>query len=590
MNARFVGMIVAIVFVGITVGTASAGLFDDITKTLNDAGNAIVESGNQIVQEVKEAGQEIGVVEKTPVPKNEKQGSSGSTKVVSTPSENQTPAHSKLPGGVTSRIKKMNKELDKVEKKLAKGAGTPVDRANRAKLDLKRAKGIMKEIENRYAGQFAQDHPEFQIAVARLASVEQAHSQALGIAVKEQNQLAEQEQARISAENEEAARLVREKQAVEDAEEAARASKLASCSSWDSKLTEFTYGPRAFNSYQTDDQELLRGWKTNYDAAKKLVQSYPDGLCAQADSQAKLIAQKMNQFEAIYEAAQAEMREAEMLRGDFVFSSAPIKGDGKKLVSQPSFNAGDYIYGMIRTKKNWAELYGKSKNFSIRVDVTIDGKKIHAQFITLQDSSYAKKDFLVFNVAPRLEHLAAYTDPNIRYGKTTESIVQGPNELSYELGKLGPGSHEVEFTIQYYGKVLAAGGFTVEGDDFVAYSTLHDKIAGGVTAARTLPPAKMKNAKFEKEMAELLREAGWSNVYRLNIIDKDWWIERVDGGNTAVSARYLTAAAITELADGSYCFRKCTFHQDRLLSGGFGKFYLSHQSEAVPIPKSNLDK
>ena len=59
--------------------------------------------------------------------------------VAAAPAPKSTVTVAKLPGGVTSRINKMNKELDKVEKKIAKEEGTPADRAKRAKLDLNRA-------------------------------------------------------------------------------------------------------------------------------------------------------------------------------------------------------------------------------------------------------------------------------------------------------------------------------------------------------------------------------------------------------------------------------------------------------------------
>ncbi len=100
----------------------------------------------------------------------------------------------------------------------------------------------------------------------------------------------------------------------------------------------------------------------------------------------------------------------------------------------------------------------------------------------------------------------------------------------------------------------------------------------------------MQNKKLEKEMTALLKEADWDNVYRLNIIDKDWWIERVNGGNTPIKARYMAAAALTRKPDGSYCYKKCTFHQDKLITGAFGELYLSHQGSEVPINKENIDK
>jgi len=100
----------------------------------------------------------------------------------------------------------------------------------------------------------------------------------------------------------------------------------------------------------------------------------------------------------------------------------------------------------------------------------------------------------------------------------------------------------------------------------------------------------MANKKMAAEMKALLENAGWSNIHRINIVDKDWWLDRVAGGNSMVKSRHMAAAALAKGDDGNYFYRVCTFHQDRLLSGGFGKLYLSHQGDKVPVPKKNIDK
>ena len=74
----------------------------------------------------------------------------------------------KLPGGVTSRLKNMNSEMDKAEKSLAKGSGSASDRATRAEQYLKRAHGYKDEIEKKYAGQYSEDHPDVATAYDRL--------------------------------------------------------------------------------------------------------------------------------------------------------------------------------------------------------------------------------------------------------------------------------------------------------------------------------------------------------------------------------------------------------------------------------------
>lgn len=566
--------------------TGFAGLFDDISKELSEAGNTIVESSGKLMDQAKDVGQELGIVEKEPEPA--KNSSQQTKPVTANKPQSSTGSTGKLPGGVTSRIKKMHKELDKVEKKLAKGAGNSVDRANRAKLDLKKAQKFMEEIESRYRGKYSPDNPEMVAATNRLASTVLAHQIALGEATKE----VEAQNASAAKEHEEKLAAKRklqvEEQKKQELEMAKQQQVEASCDEWYKRLEQYTFGDKAFNSYQTADWNLLDGWKINYDEAVELKAKYPVGLCSKADSQKEVIDRKMEQFEAIYGAAMKGKKEASKNLGQIVFDTKPLTETGSN--GKSHFSAGENIYGLVQVTKPFAEIFKKKSGFSIRVDVKIDGNKIHAQFIKIKTPEYGARNTLIFNVAPEVEKLVAYTDSNIEYGKSTPVIKQGPNELSHELGKLSPGTHKIEFEIQYYGKKWAAGEFTIEGDDFQYYASLHKEIAEGVVAARTLPEAKMQNKKFEKEMIALLKEAGWENVYRLNIIDKDWWIERVDGGNTAVKARYMAAVALTESSDGSYFYKKCTFHQDRLITGGFSALYLSHQGTAVPISKGNIDK
>ena len=314
-----------------------------------------------------------------------------------------------------------------------------------------------------------------------------------------------------------------------------------------------------------------------------------DGECSQADSVATTLDNKMAQFSEFFQSTMAKQTQARVDKGQFVFSSTPISS-GKTANARSEFKAGDHIYGIIEVVKPWSEIYGKKNNFNVTIEVKIDGKKIHSQFIKLKTEDYAARTSLIFNVAPELKNLVAYSDTNIDYGKSTPVIRQGPNELTYNLSKLSPGQHNVTFLIQYYGKTWAEGSFTISGKKFNKYAKLHKQIAEGVVSARTLPEAKQVNKKLTKEMIGLLEDSGWANVYRLNIVDKDWWVERVSGGNSPVKAKYMAAAALTKGDNGSYYYKHCTFHRDKLISGGFGPLYLSHQGEAVPIVKNNIDK
>ncbi|MCZ7586692.1 MAG: hypothetical protein M5R36_27000 [Deltaproteobacteria bacterium] len=59
-------------------------------------------------------------------------------------------------------------------------------------------------------------------------------------------------------------------------------------------------------------------------------------------------------------------------------------------------------------------------------------------------------------------------------------------------------------------------------------------------------------------------------MLKLHIVDKDWWLDRVAGGNSMIQSRHMAAAAAYKDADGKYYYKTCTFHEYRLLTGGFG--------------------
>ena len=585
-------LVICIAFSWSCGATVKADLFGDITKKLSEAGDAIVETGGKVVDGVKEAGQDIGVIEKDePAQKPEAVKKEVVETPVAEPAGTAVASASSepLPGGVTSRINKMYKELDKVEKKLSTGAGSASDRAKRAKLDLDRAQKFMDEIEKRYSGQYSPDHPDMIAAVSRLQEARTNFDLAMSDATAKDSAIAAanaKARAEEAAERERLAKQAREKAA---ADRAAMENAQAVCENWRDRLAEYAFGDKAFSSYKTNDEQELATWRTHAGEAKSLLAEYPKGLCPSEDNVAELLADKIAQFEEVDMAIAAEKKAMAADIGEILFATTPFTGTNNPAV-QKTFRAGDYIYGIIKVVKPWSVIYKNDQSANIRVDVTIDGKKIHAQFVNLKDPDYVKRDYLIFNIAPDVKNMVAYSDPKIEYGKTTAAIIQGPNELTHHLSQLTPGSHTVSFDISYYGKSWATGEFTVEGDDFGAYAALHSKIAGGVVAARTLPAAQMQNKGMEQEMAELLKEAGWDNVYRLNIVDKDWWIERVDGGDTPVKARYLAAVALTKKSDGSYCYKKCTFHQDKLITGAFGQLYLSHQGDEVAIAKDNIDK
>ena len=158
------------------------------------------------------------------------------------------------------------------------------------------------------------------------------------------------------------------------------------------------------------------------------------------------------------------------------------------------------------------------------------------------------------------------------------------------LSKLSPGKHRFEFFIQYGQDVYAKGYFTIEGSDYAFYADLHKKAKQAMFKNATLPPAKMQNKSMEKTMRSLLINAGWKDIHRINIVDKDWWIDRASGGNSAVVSRHMAACALAKDKDGSCFYKRVTFQQDKLITGGWGKLEISHQGSKIKIPKENIDK
>jgi hypothetical protein len=383
-----------------------------------------------------------------------------------------------------------------------------------------------------------------------------------------------------------------EAQAAEEAAAQAAAAE-AECEGWKDRLSVYTDGDKALYRCVSANAEQMPACKEQYDEAEALLAEFGETPWAQEPcgairSTLSDLERYMENFTASYEAYAAEHAAAIANLGEIVFSKAPIDPNNPADLTN-QFNAGDTIYGLIQTKKPWSEIYDGKSSADVMVNVLLDGEKIHAQFVTLKSPELMAQQYLVFEIAPDPDEMTAYANPDRVYGMSTATLRQGPNELTQHLAQLDPGEHTMAFDITYYGTTWAAGGFTVRGDDFGGYAGLHEKIAKAVAEAVTLPPAKKTDKAMAAEMESLLENAGWENIHRINIVDKDWWIDRVAGGDSAVQSRHIAAAALARDDDGYY-YKVCTFHQDRLLTGGFGELYLSHQGDRVPIPEANIDK
>ena len=98
----------------------------------------------------------------------------------------------------------------------------------------------------------------------------------------------------------------------------------------------------------------------------------------------------------------------------------------------------------------------------------------------------------------------------------------------------------------------------------------------------------MKSADLEAQMNALMKERGYK-VERLYLKDKDWWIERVAGGDSAVKSRYI-AAAVAFKEDSNYFYSIVKFQQPKLISGTWGALEVMDTGQKKAIPEENIHK
>lgn len=266
-----------------------------------------------------------------------------------------------------------------------------------------------------------------------------------------------------------------------------------------------------------------------------------------------------------------------------VFSSSPIDPANPANLTT-SFKAGDTIYGLIQVDKSWREIYeaeGK-KELGLMIVMAI-GESQTLQYITLKKAAYIDGSHLVLDIAPAPEKMTAYKDPDIAFGEGKGNRKIGPIAFTYELGQLPAGKHRIEFFIRNYGDKPAAGAFEIEGTDFKFYAGLHEKVKAASEAIDTLPPVGMVNKELEALMRKLLDNAGWTNILRVVIIDKDWWLE----GETS---RYLNVAAAAKGADGQCYWCNLQFTQPKLISGAWGALELTKTGIKRNITEENVNK
>lgn len=292
-------------------------------------------------------------------------------------------------------------------------------------------------------------------------------------------------------------------------------------------------------------------------------------------------------------APKAEAEPAAAAGGKIVFSTAPIDPDKPENLAT-SFKSGDYIYGLIQVEKTWRDLLGKGNKsatkIEVPIDMLIDGETVDFQYIHIEKPEAIDSKYLVFDVAPEPEKMTAYKTPGFTYAEGKGRRKIGPDTYTFNLAEMKAGKHTVRFQVRSYGDIFSAGEFTIEGEDYKFYAELREKVLQEAFAVATMPKAGMVNKELEDEMRRLLENAGWKDIRKLVIRDKDWWLDRASGGDSPIVSRHLDAAVAAKADDGSFFWCICTFHQHRRLDGSYGPLELTHTGDKKPILEENIDK
>jgi hypothetical protein len=279
--------------------------------------------------------------------------------------------------------------------------------------------------------------------------------------------------------------------------------------------------------------------------------------------------------------------------GSVMFSSSPIHPDKPESTSS-SFKVGDCIYALIQTEKTWSELFGKGdpdvKEIQVPIDMIVDGQNVDFQYITIKDAAAIASKVLVLEIAPDPATMTSYKDEGFVYGEGKGNRKIGPDQYTYILSTLAPGKHVIRIQVRSYGDIFSVGEMTIAGDNYQPYANVREKILAEMLNVGGMPKAQKADVQLEAQMMKLLLNAGWKNIRKLVIVDKDWWNDLVAGGDSAVVGRHIAAAVAAKLEDGTFCWCNITFEQKKLIDGSFGPLELSRTGEKRPIKEENIDR
>lgn len=283
-------------------------------------------------------------------------------------------------------------------------------------------------------------------------------------------------------------------------------------------------------------------------------------------------------------AATAVATTAKSNKSGTIFAKEPIS-PASPPPGVTSFAAGDRIYGMLKAAQPWKNLLGSSDY--LMVHVIIDGEQKIYRTIGLKRPDLLAVDYFILDIAPDAAAMSNYTDRDIVFPEK-DGVKFGPELFTKYLSELSPGKHTFRLEVKAYGDIFASGEFTISGDNFASYAALLGELKNSSGKQQKMPRPGMTNLALEKEMLGLLKNAGWPDIRRLVIVDKDWWQHRASGGDSAITARHVEAAAAAKGGDGNYYYCHVTFQQPMTLAG-WGKLELTDTGKKKPIPEENID-
>lgn len=269
-----------------------------------------------------------------------------------------------------------------------------------------------------------------------------------------------------------------------------------------------------------------------------------------------------------------------------VCSASPIN-PASPPAETPLFKAGDKIYCMFRVEKTWREALDKGAP-GLLTYFYVDGAEKIYRYIGFKRADLFDQNYFLLDIAPDPAQMSNYKDRDVVFPEK-DGVRFGPEMFTQFLGQLPPGRHTIRVAVQSFGQTRAEAEFQVDGSNYSAYAALHQNIKGAASSMQTMPRPGMTDKALEAQMTKLAANAGFGNVIRLFIVDKDWWMDRASGGNSAFVSRHI-AAAVAVNQGGSCAYSVETFFQPRLITGGWGRLELRGRAQKKPIPCANVNR